>query len=114
MVVTTLISRLGLSKRLILILVKKNKSMGHFTDYLQSKSARGFNNIGLSCIIRTKGCVLCSFGILQSLFTYLGGAGSTCADITSTKHLFIAQDASSGVLLVVQELLECAETSLGV
>lgn len=46
--------------------------------------------------------------------SYLGGGGPACADVTSPKHLLIAQDTAVGVLLVVQELLEGAETVLGV
>lgn len=45
---------------------------------------------------------------------YLGGAGPACADVTSPKHLLIPQDATARVLLVVQELLEGAESILGV
>lgn len=48
------------------------------------------------------------------VFSYLGGAGSPCADVTSPKHLLIAQDATSGVLLVIQELLEGFESILAV
>lgn len=45
---------------------------------------------------------------------YLGGAGSTRADIAGAKHLLIAQDPTVGVLLVVQKLLECGELVVGV
>lgn len=48
------------------------------------------------------------------LYSYLGGDGPACADVTSSKHLFVAQDAPAGVLLVVQELLERGESVLGV
>lgn len=34
-------------------------------------------------------------------FSYLGGARSACANVTSPEHLLIAEDAASGVLLVV-------------
>lgn len=47
-------------------------------------------------------------------FAYLGGARPSCADVTSPKHLLIAQDATFGVLLVVQELLEGFESILAV
>lgn len=48
------------------------------------------------------------------LYSYLGGAGSACADVASPKHLLVAQDTAAGVLLVVQELLEGVESVLGV
>lgn len=52
--------------------------------------------------------------MLSRRYSYLGGAGPACADVTSPEHLLIAQDATVGVLLVVQELLEGVETVLGV
>lgn len=47
------------------------------------------------------------------LNSHLGGAGPACADVTSPEHLLVAQDTAAGVLLVVQELLEGAESALG-
>lgn len=49
---------------------------------------------------------------LSSLYSYLGGTGSPCANVTSPEHLLVAQDAATGVLLVVQELLEGAKSIL--
>lgn len=46
--------------------------------------------------------------------SYLGGAGPARADVTSPENLLVAQDATAGVLLVVQELLEGGESVLGV
>lgn len=48
------------------------------------------------------------------LNSYLGGAGPAGADVTGPEHLLIAQDTTVGVLLVVQELLEGAESVLAV
>lgn len=48
------------------------------------------------------------------LTSHLGGTGPSCADVTSPEHLLVAEDAAAGVLLIVQELLEGAESSLGV
>lgn len=45
--------------------------------------------------------------------SYLGGAEPACADVSCPEHLFVSQDAAVGVLLVVQELLEGAESVLG-
>lgn len=53
-------------------------------------------------------------GLFLRLHSYLGGAGPTCADVASPKHLLVAQDTTAGVLLVVQELLEGVESILGV
>lgn len=47
------------------------------------------------------------------LNSHLGGAEPACADVTSPEHLLVAQDTAAGVLLVVQELLEGAESALG-
>lgn len=44
--------------------------------------------------------------------SHLRGAGATRADVAGPKNPLVAQDASLGVLLVVQELLECVETIL--
>lgn len=45
---------------------------------------------------------------------HLGGAGSSCADVTSPEHLLVAQDTTAGILLIIQELLEGAESVLRV
>lgn len=52
--------------------------------------------------------------VFSTLYSYLGGAGPACADVTGPEHLLVAQDTAAGVLLVVQELLEGAESVLGV
>lgn len=46
--------------------------------------------------------------------SHLGGAGPSCADVTSSEHLLIAQDTTAGVLLIIQKLLKGAESFLGV
>lgn len=46
--------------------------------------------------------------------SHLGGAGPSRADVTSPKHLLVAQDTTAGVLLVVKKLLKGAESVLGV
>lgn len=51
--------------------------------------------------------------VFSRLYSYLGGAGPACADVTGPEHLLVAQDAAAGVLLVVQELLEGGESVLG-
>lgn len=35
------------------------------------------------------------------VFPHLGGAGSACAHVARPEHLLVAEDAASGVLLVV-------------
>lgn len=52
--------------------------------------------------------------VFSRLYSYLGGAGPACADVTGPEHLLVAQDTTAGVLLAVQELLEVAESVLGV
>lgn len=54
------------------------------------------------------------FWISLTFCCYLGGARPACADVTGPKDLLVAQNATAGVLLVVQELLKGAESMLDV
>lgn len=54
-----------------------------------------------------------NFDSFRGLSSHLRSDWSACADETSSKHFLVAQDAKPGVLLVVQELLEGAESILG-
>lgn len=54
--------------------------------------------------------LICSLPL--NLWAYLGGTGPARADVPGAEHLLVAQDASAGVLLVVQELLKGAEPVL--
>lgn len=94
------------------------------SEYLQKHAV--FCVIFCNCVYNSKSyfCILLvKFPFLPLIiciqpyylgFAYLGGARPSCADVTSPKHLLIAQDATFGVLLVVQELLEGFESILAV